>query len=237
MGKRESVPNRQYTDEFKVEAVRLAESIGGNQAAKRLGIPDSSLWNWIRLSRAGKLKADVARSAGKAVGRGSRGGERSVAPGIGQHQARSGNRKKSGGVFREGVAVKYAWIEEQSDLLQRDADVPPAWGVAQGVLPVDYASAERALDSQYDARCASGRNSCGQPAQLRRAANRARASRARCSGGQERVRNSLKRQDLRPVYKRAYRVTTDSAHQKPIAPNVLDRRVEGWRVNQAWVAD
>jgi transposase len=57
MSKRESVPNRQYTDEFKVEAVRLSESVGGNQAAKRLGIPDSSLWNWIRLSRAGKLKA------------------------------------------------------------------------------------------------------------------------------------------------------------------------------------
>ena len=56
MGRKESVPNRQYTDEFKVEAVRLGESIGGNQAAKRLGIPDSSLWNWIRRSRAGKLK-------------------------------------------------------------------------------------------------------------------------------------------------------------------------------------
>ena len=57
MSKRELVPNRQYTDEFKVEAVRLAESIGGNKAAKRLGIPDSSLWNWLQLSRAGKLKA------------------------------------------------------------------------------------------------------------------------------------------------------------------------------------
>ena len=57
MVKKQQVPNRQYTDEFKVEAVRLAESIGGNQAAKRLGIPDSSLWNWMRLNRAGKLKA------------------------------------------------------------------------------------------------------------------------------------------------------------------------------------
>jgi transposase len=56
MGKKELVGNRQYTDEFKVEAVRLGESIGGNQAAKRLGIPESSLWNWMRLSRAGKLK-------------------------------------------------------------------------------------------------------------------------------------------------------------------------------------
>jgi transposase len=59
MGKKELVANRQYTDEFKVEAVKLGESIGGNHAAKRLGIPESSLWNWIKLSRAGKLKAAV----------------------------------------------------------------------------------------------------------------------------------------------------------------------------------
>lgn len=54
---------RRYTDEFRVEAVRKGEwpeashSIGGNQAAKRLGIPESSLWNWMRRSRLGKLKA------------------------------------------------------------------------------------------------------------------------------------------------------------------------------------
>ena len=57
-----TAPSRQYTDEFKVEAVRLAESIGGNLAAKRLGIPDSSLWNWVLLKRKGKLTA-AARSA------------------------------------------------------------------------------------------------------------------------------------------------------------------------------
>ena len=49
--------NRRYNAEFKIEAVRLGESIGGTQAAKRLGIPESSLGNWMRLSRAGKLKA------------------------------------------------------------------------------------------------------------------------------------------------------------------------------------
>ena len=57
MSKKELVANRQYTDEFKIEAVRLGESIGGNKAAKRLGIPEPSLRNWMRLSRAGKLKA------------------------------------------------------------------------------------------------------------------------------------------------------------------------------------
>ena len=56
MSKKE-LGNRRYNAEFKIEAVRLGESIGGNPAAKRLGIPESSLGNWMRLSRAGKLKA------------------------------------------------------------------------------------------------------------------------------------------------------------------------------------
>ncbi|CAD6560457.1 hypothetical protein LMG28727_07155 [Paraburkholderia kirstenboschensis] len=33
------VPKRQYTDEFKVEAIRLAESVGQHEAARRLGVP------------------------------------------------------------------------------------------------------------------------------------------------------------------------------------------------------
>ena len=32
-------------------------------------------------------------------------------------------------------------------------------------------------------------------------------------------------------------MTTDSAHRKPIAPNLLNPRFDGWQVNQAWVAD
>ena len=63
MSKKENVPSRRYTLEFKLEAVRLAQSIGGNQAAKRLGIPDSSLWNWVRLSRLGRLETGNAKAA------------------------------------------------------------------------------------------------------------------------------------------------------------------------------
>ena len=38
------------------------------------------------------------------------------------------------------------------------------------------------------------------------------------------------------MYKRPYRVTTDSDHDKPVASNVLKRRFDGWQPNQAWVA-
>jgi transposase InsO family protein len=41
------------------------------------------------------------------------------------------------------------------------------------------------------------------------------------SPGHERVRKSLLRQKLRPVYRRPYRVTTDSKHDEPIAANIL----------------
>ena len=55
--------------------------------------------------------------------------------------------------------------------------------------------------------------------------------------GHERVRRSLLRQGLRPLYRRRYRLTTDSNHRKPIADNVLDRRFDGWAPNRAWVGD
>jgi len=57
MGKKEAVPNRRYAEEFKSEAARLALSTGGNAAAKRLGIPLSTMTNWVRRSREGGAPA------------------------------------------------------------------------------------------------------------------------------------------------------------------------------------
>jgi transposase len=56
MGHRKAgVPSRRYTNEFKIEAVRLGKSVGSTEASRRLGIPESSLFNWVKLDRAGKL--------------------------------------------------------------------------------------------------------------------------------------------------------------------------------------
>ena len=48
MGKKELGTKREYTQEFKMETLRLAESIGGNAAASRLGVPQSTVTNWVR---------------------------------------------------------------------------------------------------------------------------------------------------------------------------------------------
>ena len=67
MGKKEPVPNRNYTSEFKGEAVRLAASIGGNAAAKRLGMPQSTITTWIRRSKEGTLDESAAAPAKRPV--------------------------------------------------------------------------------------------------------------------------------------------------------------------------
>src|SRR5665213_88421 len=61
--KKVGVPSRRYTNEFKTEAVKLGHSVGMSEAGRRLGIPDSSLFNWVRLERAGTLGSSPGVSA------------------------------------------------------------------------------------------------------------------------------------------------------------------------------
>ena len=51
------IPNAVYTAKFRSEAVKLVvqEGLQVDQAAKRLSVPKSSLGNWVRASRSGKL--------------------------------------------------------------------------------------------------------------------------------------------------------------------------------------
>ena len=133
--------------------------------------------------------------------------------------------------------MKYAWIEEQRDVfcvarMCRQLDVSRT-GYCQWRIrpPSERSRANATLDVHVGAIHASSKRSYGRPRVVRELHKHG------IQVGHERVRNSLKRQGLRPVYKRPYRVTTDSAHNKPVAPNVLDRRFDRWQVNQAWVAD
>lgn len=59
------LPKRQYTEEFKAEAIRLGESVGGHEAARRLGVPVATLGNWKRRRAAAGIDAapDVGVSA------------------------------------------------------------------------------------------------------------------------------------------------------------------------------
>jgi len=133
--------------------------------------------------------------------------------------------------------MKYAWIENHRDeyTVSRMCRVLSVSRSGYCQWRVRSPSARERSNQALDARVAvlhrESRRSYGRPRitqQLRQ--------QGECVGG-ERVRRSLNRQGLRPVYRRAYVVTTDSNHHLPVAPNVLERRFDCWQPNQAWVGD
>ncbi len=63
------LPKRQYTEEFKAEAVRLAASVGGYEAARRLGVPVATVGNWSRRGVGSATDASGAAAPGEAPAR------------------------------------------------------------------------------------------------------------------------------------------------------------------------
>ncbi len=57
------VPQGRYTKEFRGEAVKLVteEGLSGAAAARRLSLPTSTLANWVKAYKAGKL-GDVGKT-------------------------------------------------------------------------------------------------------------------------------------------------------------------------------
>ena len=133
--------------------------------------------------------------------------------------------------------MRYAWIEAHRDQfcvapMCRQLGVSRTGYLQWRARPAsDRSIANALLDARVASIHAESRQSYGRPRILRALREQGMVV------GHERVRQSLGRQTLRTVYRRAYRATTDSNHTKPVAPNLLDRRFAGWASNQAWVAD
>lgn len=133
--------------------------------------------------------------------------------------------------------MRYAWIEEHRDQFDiarmcRQLEVSRTGYYQWRKRPTSpRVQADSLLDVQVAAIHAQRRRRYGRPRILLELREQG------LQVGHERVRKSLRRQGLRPVYRRPYRITTDSDHAKPVAPNVLDRRFDGWKPDQAWVGD
>jgi len=48
---------KSYDNEYKAQAVKLAQEIGGAKTAKELGIPDGTIYCWIKALKEGRLNA------------------------------------------------------------------------------------------------------------------------------------------------------------------------------------
>lgn len=94
------IPRRQYTDDFKGQAVALAEPIGPAKAARQLDVSARTLANWLAASRAGKpvseLEAELARLRAENARFKM---EREI--------------EKKRGVLCQGVQVRYAFVARE----------------------------------------------------------------------------------------------------------------------------
>src|SRR5208282_4287116 len=103
------IPRVRYTLEFKLEAlrrVRGGEAVLG--VARELGVPEQTIRNWIKAKDRGEAGYGGQRQADYAGADGdftAACGERAAEDGNGDH-------KKSRRVICEGVAVRYAFIDQ-----------------------------------------------------------------------------------------------------------------------------
>ena len=49
-----------YDSEYKAQAVKLAQEIGGHKAAVELGIPEGTMYTWMKAFKEGRLSANQA---------------------------------------------------------------------------------------------------------------------------------------------------------------------------------
>ena len=50
---------KQYSEEYKKEAVKLAKEIGNKAAAEELGIPKGTIGTWVSKAKAGEIDTGV----------------------------------------------------------------------------------------------------------------------------------------------------------------------------------
>jgi putative transposase len=141
------------------------------------------------------------------------------------------------GVFREGVAVKYAQIDElrlhhPAAVMCRVLDVSESGYHAWRQRPPSARAEENArLETEIKAAHRRTRETYG-PERLQSdlADHGIQATVYRI----KRIRTKL---GLRCKQKRKFKATTDSRHSLPLAPNLLDRQFAMTAPNRAWVTD
>ncbi|MGH6932455.1 MAG: IS3 family transposase [Dongiaceae bacterium] len=224
-----------------MEAVRLVK---GGQAvpvtAKVLGVPVQTLGNWVRLSEKGQLKGAGDKPVSAEQMELAR-----LRAELARVKMERDIFKKSHSVLRQGIAVKYAWIAKHKT----------CWPVtvaceALGVSASGYFEHWRRKDASKPSRPGANKRLSDEALLVHIRAIHAEVKQeygwpkmwkellARgIRVGKERVRRLMQRHGIKARGKRKFVVTTDSRHDLPIAPNLLERNFTPEAPNQVWTSD
>lgn len=134
--------------------------------------------------------------------------------------------------------MKYAWIDGQRkdyELAELCAtmNVSPSGYAAwkKGGSPVRRRLTDTQMVTHIRAIHKEVKGAYGSPRMVR--ALRARG----CPASKERVERLMRENGIQARHKRRFKVTTDSKHRLPVAPNVLDRNFTPTEPNQVWAGD
>ncbi|RUO24717.1 IS3 family transposase [Aliidiomarina sanyensis] len=221
-----------HTQEFKAEALKLAERIGVAAAARELKVYESQLYSWRTAAQ--KKSSTSAREAEQAaeIARLKRQ--------LAEQAEDLAIFKKGGHLLREEPKIaRFEFILEHQHQfsLKRMVNVLNvsrsgyyAWRKhGQTVNPREQRQIERdeAIKQAFiDSKERSG-------------ARRIQVDLAELDMTPDikTIRNSMIRQGFVPKAARKFKVTTDSKHNQPVAPNLLEQDFTASAPNQKWVGD
>ncbi|MGI8547487.1 MAG: IS3 family transposase [Gemmatimonadaceae bacterium] len=234
---------RQFSREFKVEAIRLATAGDRSvaQVARELGVNAEVLRSWKRqLEKSGAETpvADVFPGNGKLTSADEE--LRRLRRENAVLREERDNLKKSDGLLRQRIAMRYAFIRDHASefrvqLMCRVLEVSRAGYYAwKRRGPSQRAQADCSLTVRIRTVHVRSRKRYGSP----RVHRELKAQGIHVS--EKRVARVMRTEDIRAKQPRKFRVTTDSSHAHPVAPNVLDRHFSVPEIiapNRVWASD
>ena len=214
---------RQFTREFKTEALRLVEESGKplTQVARELGIRPDLLYSWKRRLSQGANAEEVFTGNGVLTPEAEE--IRRLRRRLEQVEQERDFLKKSGSVLRAGVAVKYACIRSYRTqfpvtMMCRVLGVSRSgYYAAQEREPSERSKSDQRLRLEIRTIHRESKQRYGSP----RVHDELKARAVRCS--EKRVARLMRLEGLRSKKRRRFRVTTNSDHAHAPADNVLAR--------------
>ncbi|WP_454754645.1 IS3 family transposase [Cupriavidus necator] len=223
-----------YSEEFQAEAVRLVleQGLTLQSAAQRLGIPKGTLTNWVLKAKApGAVAAPGGVTVAELAAENAR-----LRKELAEAKLERDIVKKGRGVLRQGIAARYAFVKQWREVYPIKL-MCRVLGVSRSGY-YDWVSRPQGLTPEQE---------------RLRLAIRAAHKRTRQTYGTRRLQRELAddgfvvgrdrlgklREELgiRCRQKRRFVATTRSAHDLPVAPNLLEQKFEVDRPNAAWVSD
>ncbi|NAQ33969.1 IS3-like element IS600 family transposase [Escherichia coli] len=224
---------QRYSKEFKAEAVRtvLENQLSISEGASRLSLPEGTLGQWVTAARKGlgtlgsrtvaELESEILQ----------------LRKALNEARLERDIFKKSNSVFCTGVAEKYALIEQWRQQFPIEA-MCQVFGVSKSGYynwvqhePSDRKQSDERLKLEIKVAHIRTRETYGtRRLQTELAENGIIVGRDRLA----RLRKELR---LRCKQKRKFRATTNSNHNLPVAPNLLNQTFAPTAPNQVWVAD